>query len=419
MQTLFQIQNFLGGSGINDLVAAGIVIVLGFYLGKTMRHIRLPSIIGYMIVGLLLGPSLFNLISESRQEGFSFITDIALGFVALSIGLELRLSTLKQQGRGMIVVILMESFMAFLVVATGVYLLTKSIPIALVLGAIAPASAPAGTVAVIQEYRAKGPLTSALYSVVGFDDGLCIIIFGFASAIAKNMLMVEAGGSSVGIIALISPPLIEIGLSILIGGGVGTLFCLFVRRLQNTREVMILLVGAVLIATGICIYLHLSLILTNMIMGMLIVNTQSSRINTMIREELNHLMPLLFVLFFALAGSNLHLAALPSLGILGTVYILTRSAGLISGATLGAHIGRCSPVIRNYLGLGILSQAGVAIGLALVVQREYATIAPRAALLGSTVITTITATCIFFEILGPILARIGLKKAGELGKGNG
>ena len=160
-----------------------------------------------------------------------------------------------------------------------------------------------------------------------------------------------------------------------------------------------------------------------MVIGMVIVNTQSNSLVKRTYELIPMLMPLLFILFFSLAGANLHIQALPSLGVLGIIYIFSRTTGLVSGSMLGGIIGRVEPKIRKYLGLGILSQAGVAIGLALIVKQDFSGLGrivdksnqmTNGDYIGTTVITTITATCIFFELIGPILTKIALKKAGEI-----
>ena len=408
------LQKWIHGLHMPALMIIGLMTLIAFYFGKSMRFLRLPSIIGFMIIGVLLGPSLFDLISEGVQHNFSFITEIALGFVALSIGLELSFSTLKQQGGAMILIIFAESIMAFIIVTIGVYLISGNLPLALIFGAIAPASAPAGTVAIIQEYKARGKLTSALYTVVGFDDGLGIMIFGFASAIAQSILANSTGTATVGIMNILSKPLIEIGLSFVVGILAAVIFCFLAKRTSKERDIFILIFSFVLFITGICISFHLSLILTNMILGIVIVNTQKQTLLHKIHTELKNVMPLLFILFFVLAGSNLHISALPSLGLLGLVYILARSTGLMGGAWLGATIGKADEKIRKYLGMGILSQAGVAIGLSLIVKHDFSKLGAPGMKLGATVITTVTATCIFFEIIGPVLTKIGLKKAGEI-----
>lgn len=401
-------------TSFQPLLVVGIMVALGFYAGKSMKYIKLPSIIGFMLIGVILGPSFFNIVNEEFQHNLSFISDIALSFVAVSIGIELSFSTLKKQGKGIVIVIFTESLMAFFIVTSLLYLLTKDIALSLIFGAIAPASAPAGTVAIIQEYKAKGPLTKALFSVVGFDDGLGIIIFGFAAAFAKSILAQEAGAEAGSLLMLLSGPVKEVIFSVIIGLALGFVFCLLARKLKSARDIFILMFATILISSGISHMLHLSLILTNMILGIFIVNTQSHNLVEKIHNELSEFMPLLFVMFFVLAGSNLHIQALPSLGLLGLVYILGRTAGLMGGATIGSAIGKLPANIRKYLGMGILSQAGVAIGLALIVKNEFSAFGAHGAYIGDTVITTVTATCIFFEIIGPILTKIGLEKAGEI-----
>jgi len=404
---------------LSALTLLGIVIIIGYYLGHTARLVKLPSLIGYMILGVILGPSILNLISEPTMEHLSFITEVALGFVAFSIGAELNLSSLRRLGMGIISIIFAESFAAFFVVTAAVYLLTHDLPLALVFGAMAPASAPAGTVAVIQEYKAKGSLTKALYAVVGFDDGLAIIIFGFAAAFAKNLLVAEATGHNDSILPAMLLPLREIGLSILVGGIVGFVFCQMVRKLEHSKDILIVIFGAVLLATGLSLRWHLSLIMTNMVVGFVLVNTRHEALVHRVMAPLLEIMPLLFILFFCLAGAHLELSSLPALGTLGLVYIIGRSGGLIGGACLGAMIGHVDSKIKKYIGLGILSQAGVAIGLSLIVKHEFELLdakynLPHAAMIGAVVLTTVTATCIFFEIIGPILTKVALTKAGEI-----
>lgn len=404
---------------LSALTLLGVVTIAGFYMGRTVRIVRLPSLIGYMVLGVILGSSVLHLLSEPTMEHLSFITEIALGFVAFSIGAELSLSTLKRLGPGIISIIFVESFAAFFVVTGAVYFLTCDLPLALIFGAMAPASAPAGTVAVIQECKAKGSLTKALYAVVGFDDGLAIIIFGFAAAFAKNLLVAEATGHNGNILPAMWLPLKEIGLSILVGGVIGFAFCQMVRKLQNSRDILIVIFGTVLLATGLSIRWHLSLIMTNMVVGFVLVNTRREALVHRVMAPLLEIMPLLFILFFCLAGAHLELSTLPALGTLGTVYIIARSAGLIGGARLGSMIGHVDDKIKRYIGLGILSQAGVAIGLSLIVKHEFGLLdarynIPHALTIGAVVLTTITATCIFFEVIGPILTKIALSRAGEI-----
>jgi Kef-type K+ transport system membrane component KefB len=393
----------------SPVTVIGLATILALYAGKLAQKGRLPSIIGFMLLGAILGPSVVHLLTEELQEQLGFINDIALGFVALSIGLELSFTALKRQGKAIIFIIFSESIFTAIVVTAALGLLTGNWPFAILFGAIAPASAPAGTVAIIQEYRAKGPLTQALYSVVGFDDGLGIIIFGFASAIAVQLLNESAFSA-----AILLTPLLEVAGSLVVGLAIGSVAGILSSRLSSRRDILTLTFGFILLSTGLSNALHLSLILTNLVVGITLVNTQPHRTTEQVGESIGSVMPLLFTFFFMLAGAHLRFSALPALGLIGLVYILGRSFGLIGGVWIGSVLGGADRTIRNNLGLGILSQAGVAIGLALYVQRTFSGYGEMGAWIGTTIITTVTATSVIFEIIGPILTKIALRRAGEI-----
>jgi Kef-type K+ transport system membrane component KefB len=402
-------------SSLPLIAIIGGAVVFSLYAGRLARKANLPSLVGYMILGVILGGSVFGVISLENTDSMGFLTDIALGFVAFTIGSELNLKELRKLGRSIIYIIIAESFAAFFAVTGAVWLLTGNLPMALIFGSLAPASAPAGTVAVIQEYGAKGKLTSALYAVVGFDDGLAIVIFGFASAAARNML---DPSSASGFLQSVLHPAWEIGLSILAGTLLGTLFTVLSRKLKPLTDIPSLIFGFIGLCIGISQWLHLSLILTAMMIGFVLTNTTPSTAVKAIVGQLRTWMPFLFIPFFLLAGAHLDLAALPSLGILGVVYIAARTAGLMGGARLGAVMGKADDSIRKYLGFGILSQAGVAIGLSMLVLAEFNALGtPAAQRIATQVITTITATCIIFEVIGPIGAKYALSKAGEIKAG--
>jgi len=393
----------------------GIGAVLALYIGKGVRKLGLPSLIGYMLLGAIMGASVLNILTEDSLQNLKFITEIALGYVAFTIGSELSIRSLAKLGKGIITIIILESFSAFILVTIGVFLLTNDIPMALIFGALAPASAPAGTVAVIQECKARGSLTKALYAVVGFDDGLAVVIFGFSLAIARKLLLTEISASTSNLFASVAQPFFELGLSLAIGALLGLLFAGLARRLKPVSHVPALIFGFIAAATGLCMKFNLSLILMNMMIGFVLANTSSASSVRRIVGQLKNYMPLLFILFFLLAGAHLQIASLPALGLLGIVYILTRSAGLLGGSWIGAILGKAEPKIRRYLGLGILSQAGVAIGLSLIVTHEFTAIGTSHSIaIAAAVITSITATSVIFEIIGPILTKYALRKAGEI-----
>lgn len=420
------------------LLIVGLLAIVGYYFGQAIRRLRLPSIIGFMLLGVLFGPSVLNVIDAAMEEQLSFVTQVALGLVALGIGLELRIGWLRSQGFGLVFTILGQCFGAFIAVAVLAYAVvtflggpdglagsSQYLALCLLFGAMATATAPAGTAAVIHEYKAKGSLTQAIYAVVGYDDALAIIIYGFAAAIARGLLIGETGNVPSHMLLNLLGPLREIVLGLIVGAAVGALFCVLARNLSRLSDVLILTIGFVLATNGLSTLLHLPFILTNMVFGFVVGNTQPHGLIQRIHDDLNLIMPLFFIFLFGLAGANLHVSVLPHLGILGLVYILARSAGKILGAGFGATVGGMDEKIRKYLGPGLLSQAGVAIGLALIARQTLrgiggpvhtATGASMTSgdIIGSIIITTITASCVIFEIIGPISLKIALTKAGEI-----
>ncbi len=398
-----------------QLILVALLAVAGLYFGKLAKRAKLPSLIGYMILGAVLGVSCFNVLGGKSLEHLKFITEMALGFVAFAIGSELNLKSLSKQGSGIISIILCESFGAFLVVFIGLYAITRDLPMALMFGAVAPASAPAGTVAVIHEYKSKGSLTKVLYAVVGFDDALAIVLYAVIAALARGILSREAGEATVGLQGALFGVGQEIVLSLVVGAVMGLTFSALVNRLRSNAEVFILIFGAVAAGVGFSLYLHTSLILTNMMIGFVLSNLRREEEVRRIMQPVSQFMPLIFVLFFGLAGSHLNLRMLPALGLVGVGYILCRTFGLMTGSYLGAVIGGAEEKIRKYVGLGILSQAGVAIGLALIAKEQFAALhLKHASIIGSVLITTVTASSIVFEIIGPLLTKIALQKAGEI-----
>lgn len=399
----------------SESVTLGFIIIAGFFSGLLARKLSLPSLTGYMVFGIFLGESISGLVTETFLHDLSFVTDLTLGLVAFTIGTELAIRELKHLGKGIIAIIFAETFFTFILVTGCTYLITKDIPVSLALGAVAAASAPAGTVAIIQEYRASGPLTKALYAVVGFDDGLAIIIYGFAISVAKYMLQNELGGSDISLLASMLIPLEEIVLSIITGVIAGFFFSNIVKMLNRTYDQFIILIGFVILLIGISDIYTLSPIMTNMVLGFVFVNTRRESLVKQTSATLKEIMPFIFLIFFLLAGAHIDVTILPHLGFLGSVYIILRSAGKISGAWLGSCAFKVEPVIKKWLGIGLLSQAGLAIGLAFIINNDFKRIGSEHALsAGLTVITIVTATSVIFEIIGPLCAKFALQKAGEI-----
>ncbi|MCK4585438.1 cation:proton antiporter, partial [candidate division WOR-3 bacterium] len=308
---------------MNLILLIGIIILAGFLGKKLSNWIKLPGVTGYLIIGVLLGQSLFNLINPQFLVKTGFITDIVLGIVGFIIGSQLVFRKFRRIGKGILIMLLTESFAAFLLVSITIFILTRRIDLALILGAIAPASAPAGTIAVIQEYRSKGRLTNTLLAIVGLDDGLCIMIYVFMVAIVKVAVF---SPESISFLKIFFIPIYKILLSIIIGGCGGLLLSFVLRKIHTREETMIIVFGFILLFSGISNFLNVSLILANLSMGIVVVNL-FPLLTTRLSRMFDETVPILYIIFFVLAGAHLNVRLLPAMGIMGLFYILSRGVG--------------------------------------------------------------------------------------------
>ncbi len=388
------------------LLLIGIILLLGQTGANLLRKIKIPQVVAYILMGVLLGRSVLNWIDPAALKG---VTSIALGLIGFTIGSQLKLYQLRRMGRSIIWISFFEAFGAFFLVGISVWLLTGRLFEALIFGALASATAPAATVDVLEEYKCKGVLTTTLLAVVGIDDGIALMIYGFAQPFSKMLYMPDSG-ITIWQSALI--PLTELGGSIVVGVVLGFFFAYGLKYFTLPGERLSVTLAIVLLATGISIQYHFSLILTNMIVGLVVGNVamnQSRRIG----EVVSGFTPPVYILFFALVGARLDISLLPTMGLLGVIYIITRGIGKIGGAWLGARIGGAPLVVRKYLGFGLFSQAGVAIGLAIAASNDFATAGPAGKEFGLLVINTITATTFVAQMVGPSLTRMAVVKAGE------
>ncbi|MGM9563483.1 MAG: cation:proton antiporter [Faecousia sp.] len=385
---------------LNTLTDLALMIFAGMFCGRMAKHLRLPNVTGYLVAGLLIGPAVLGLLSEDFLDGISLISDVALGFIAFSIGNEFKLSYFKRVGAAPVVIACMESLFAVLFVVCGLLISGQSLPFSLVLGAIAAATAPAATIMVIKQYRAKGPVTESLLSVVAIDDATALILFSLAVAVAQA---VTNSGASLG--ASLLAPVKEIGGALVVGAVLGFVFLLPLRFFKKQGNRLSLIVGFIFAGLGLAEWLGLSDLLLCMAMGAVIANF-SPDVNKLM-DICDSVTPPIFMLFFVASGADLKLSVLPTVGIIGVIYILLRIVGKMFGASLGAAICKCDKTVRKYLGPCLLPQAGVAIGLSLAAGEVVPEFAPqiRAVILCGTLI---------YELVGPAITKLSLKKAGEI-----
>ncbi|MGA1823115.1 MAG: cation:proton antiporter [bacterium] len=394
------------------ILVLGLATLAGLLLGRVFTRFKVPVVAAYVIAGVLLGKSVSGILGEGILDEILLLTSLALGFVAFEIGGELHINTIRRLGKSIIVISICEALGAFVLVTLCMYLMTKEIHIALVLGAIASATAPAATMMVVNQYKARGPLTTTLVSVVAIDDAIALMLYGFSSSIAK-VFMLE--GASKSLLSACWPPFKEIVGAAVLGLCAGILLTCWTKRLKARDELLILSVGMILLTSGCARLLHLDLLLANMALGATFCNcdfmVQSTRCFDMVKQ----LTPPLYNMFFVLAGTRLDITLIPAIGLLGLVYTLVRIAGKIAGASFGGMISSAESVVKKYLGFGLLSQIGVAVGLAMIIYQDFdpALYGAAANKLAGLVINILLATTVITEIAGPLLTRYALIKAGE------
>ncbi len=335
----------------------------GLLFGRLAKLVRMPNVTGYLIAGLVLGPlvlgpCLLNLIPADIVESFSVASDMALGFIAFSIGSEFKLSYFKQVGASPIIIAITESLGA-VVLVTGVLLLCGvSVPLSILLGAIAAATAPAQTIMVINQYRAKGKgsLTSMLMSVVALDDAVALIAFGFASTIVKTITK----GGAFSLLSLLQP-LYEVLVSFVLGAALCMLMLLFLRWFKKPGNRLCVTIGFVFGATWLANLLDGSPLLTCMALGAVLVNTFKDTDHVMKVAE--SFTPPVYMIFFVMSGAGFDLGAVLSVGVIGALYIVLRVLGKMGGAWLGGKITHSEEKICRWLGPTLMPQAGVALGL--------------------------------------------------------
>ncbi|MBN1192207.1 MAG: cation:proton antiporter [Coriobacteriia bacterium] len=389
-------------------LTVGIMIVLGFTGARLSDKIRIPWVVGYILVGVVLGTSGIGLLDAELIEALNAISLFALALIGFTIGGELQLRDLKELGRSITTITACEAGVAFLLVCGTVYLVTHSLPIALIFGALASATAPAATVDVLWQYRSRGPLTTTLFGVVGLDDAAALIIYAFASSATKALL----GTGDFEWASALTRPVLEIGSALIMGAIGGWILHLSMRWIREKGQRLIIIVGMITLCTGLSDHFGLSLILANMAMGFTLVNI--SRDNRVAFELSGAFNPPVMVLFFVLVGARVNISLLPSIGLIGVTYLVMRVIGKTSGAWVGARLSNAPEVVQRYLGLGLLSQAGVAIGLAIDASHTFSAYGDVGAQIGTLAINVIAATTFVYQVIGPAMTKIAIFKADEV-----
>ena len=403
-------------------LSLSIALLAGLLLSRLAKIVKLPAVTAYLISGVLIGPFVLGAlgipgigITSKQIEGFGLISDLALGFIAFSMGNEFRLSQLKKIGKQATVIGVLQALITTVVVDIALIALhfampnTLSIPAAIVLASVATATAPAATLMVVKQYKAKGPVTDVLLPVVALDDAVGLVVFAISFGIARSM-----GTAGVSPLAIILEPLLEIVLSLLLGFVMGLLFTLCEKYFHSRSKRMAVSVTFVMMTVAISslkfevggIHIAFSSLLACMMLGTVFCNI--CEVSEELMDRADRWTTPVLILFFVISGAELDLSVFTqwTVVVVGIVYIFARSLGKYYGANISARMTKSDPNIVKYLGITLLPQAGVALGMAI----KAIELGPDGAIVRNITLFAV----LIYEIVGPFLTKIALTKAGDI-----
>lgn len=404
------------------LFSLSISLLAGLLLSRLAKKVQLPAVSAYLIAGVLIGPFMLGAlgipgigITENQIEGFGIISDLALGFIAFSMGNEFRLAQLKKIGKQATIIGVFQALFTTVVVDVvliGLHFIIPdklSLPSAIVLASVATATAPAATLMVVKQYKAKGPVTDVLLPVVALDDAVGLVVFAISFGVAKSIAT-----GAVDVLSVILEPLLEILLSLALGFVMGLLFTLCERYFHSRSKRMAVTVTFVMMTVAISslqfqigsVHISFSSLLACMMLGTVFCNFCD--VSEELMERADRWTTPVLILFFVISGAGLELSVFAdaTVVVIGIVYIIARSLGKYFGAGISARLTKSDPNIIKYLGITLLPQAGVALGMAI----KAMELGPDGAIVRNITLFAV----MIYEIIGPFLTKIALTKAGDI-----
>lgn len=405
------------------LLTLSVALFAGLMLSRLAKKVKLPAVTAYLVAGVLIGPYClgalgiegFGFVSLADVEKYDIISDVALGFIAFSIGNEFRLSQLKKIGKQATVIGVFQAVFTTVivdVVLIGLHFLMPdkfSLEAAIVLGAVAAATAPAATLMVVRQYKAKGPVTDVLLPIVALDDAVGLMVFAVSFGVAKALM-----SGSISIISVVVEPIVEVVASLLLGAAMGALFTFFERFFHSRSKRLAMSVAFVLATVGLSmmqfnvfgVKVSFSSLLVCMMLGTVFCNICDFSENLM--DRLDRWTAPLLILFFVISGAEFELSIFKdyTIVLIGLIYIVARCVGKYFGARISSQMVKCNHNIVKYLGITLFPQAGVALGMA-IKARELGSV-------GEIVANITLFAVLIYELVGPMLTKISLMKAGEI-----
>jgi Kef-type K+ transport system membrane component KefB len=384
---------------IDEILGLGLAILMGLLAGKLAYRLKVPRVTGYLLMGLIIGPHFTGLIPEQVVQNLDVINDIALGLILFAIGNEFEWSHLKRIGiRNLFYLAAFETVGVMILVSGGFLLLGYDLVLSLLIGTIAVATAPAATLLVVREYHSTGPLTDRLLALVAVNNLLAMGMF----RVIYTFVHLGHGADPA---AAMLQPVYEVFVSIVLGVILGKLLSVWEKHLDELPELLLVIIGVILIGTGLARALHLPPMLVAMAAGATVAN--SSYVHRLIYVEQRQLEQPIYIAFFVLAGLSLHVGMLLKIGWAGIIYLGARFLGKFGGIWLAGRYSKQPAEVSNFLGMTLICQAGVAIGLSYEVMADY----PE---MGQFITTIVLATVIVNETIGPYLVKLGLSLAKEI-----
>lgn len=417
---------------MQTLLCLSVALFAGLILSRLTKLWNLPAVTAYLIAGILIGPYVLGKLGVSglgftthaEVEAMSLISDVALGFIAIAMGNEFRIKDLKRIGKQAVVVAIFQALVAALLVdiaLIALYFIMPEImplPCAITLGAIATATAPAATLMVIKQYKAEGPLTRILLPIVALDDVVGLIVFAISFGISRAMLE-----GHLDLISILVNPLIEVIASLALGAALGFAFHLTEKFFHSRSKRMSISVGFVFLAVALSkipitvgsVHIGFSSLLVCMMLGTVFCNLCDFSEELM--DRMDRWVGPIMVLFFVLSGSELRLDVFADWHVIliGVIFILFRSLGKILGAKYSSRFMHCEPTVQKYLGITLLPQAGVCLGMSLTAMQALNAIGTPEAIQAGLIIRNISLFAVLvYELVGPMLTKIALDRAGEI-----
>jgi Kef-type K+ transport system membrane component KefB len=388
---------------MNEILSVGLILMSALVAGHVAQLIRVPEVTGYLLVGLVIGPAAFDLVTHDNIRTLGFLSDVALGLILFNIGSIFEAENFRLVGRGVVRVTLWEASLAFALVFGGLLVSGLEWPIALLLGVVAMETAPATTLMVLNEYDAKGPMTDRLKALVAFNNVYVLVIFGVVTAVLTLAEPATDGWLWSAYRATHGLAWTTAG-SVALGALLGLIMDLLATRAKESGEAMILSIGMVLIAVGASRWLGLSPLIATLALGATIANASPQ--GDRLLRALGRADPPLYAAFFVLAGAELQPESVLGLGVIGLAYTVARAAGKIAGARIGLRGQDVPETVRRQLGYCLVSSSSLAVGLTIQIRAAFPVYA-------ATVTGIVLAAVVIFEIVGPLLTRRALFLTGE------